>query len=105
MTPAERQRWRGMWAALVRSSIIPDPEALARLAPEARSWASPLTSRSQSYALFAFRDLAYAFVQAGAAEKRAVADVLSDLARLADRYLAEQGPPQNGLPFRADLDG
>lgn len=106
-SPAERQRMRTLWAALVRSSIIPDPEALADLAPTAIAapWASPFEERWKSAPLFALAHLTLAFVRAPQRERPGMADAVSHAALLVQRLLGEEGPPQNTLPFRADLDG
>ncbi|PZQ63374.1 MAG: hypothetical protein DI570_09280 [Phenylobacterium zucineum] len=107
LSPSERHRMRGLWSALVRASIIPDPEALADLGPVAVAapWASPFDERWKSFALFGFAQLALAFVRAPERERRGLVGALSEAAVLAQRLLAEEGPPQNTLPFRADIDG
>lgn len=104
LTPAERHRLRGLWLALVRSSVVPDPEALATMR-EARKWPSPLDRREQAFVLFALASLAHAFVSASQTERLRMADALSHTALLAQHYLGAEGPPQNMLPFRRDVDG
>lgn len=104
---AERQRLRGLWSSLARSSVIPDPYEVERLAPQAIAspWASPFEERWKSAALFALAQLALAFVRAPQRERLNIADALGQAAILARRLLDEEGPPQSALPFRADIDG
>lgn len=104
LTAAERARLTGLWLALARASITPDPDALKEM-DDARKWASPLDRREQAFVLFALASLTHAFARAGMVARLEMVDALVALGALAQRVLAAEGPPQGELRFRRDIDG
>ena len=108
LTEHERVRLRAMWRRLAMAAGGLDAEAMRGVSGDVLGLASPIDGKAESFTLFAFGRLAFAYVRGGAGYRTQAGPALSALAELAGAVLDASDPgaapraPQ--LPFRADLD-